>query len=225
MNDLSTTGQLLALSAAWLIYFLLHSLLASLQMKHWVARKKPDWMPAYRLFFNVLASLLIIPPLAMSLAFRGPPLWTWSGPWQWISLILTTLAILCFIWSLRYYDGLEFLGFRQLHGRIHDVEDQERLYISPMHRYVRHPWYFLGLVLVWTRDMDQAFLTSALAITLYFALGSRLEERKLLIYHGESYRRYRARVPGLIPRPWRYLSREQARRITAGDSEQIKPSD
>ncbi len=218
MNDLTTTGQLLVLGAAWLIYCLTHSLLASLRMKRWVARTKPEWMPSYRLFFNILATLFIIPPVGMSLAFRGPPLWTWSGPWHWLSLTLTALAAFGFVWSLRYYDTREFLGFRQLRDRIHSVEDQESLHISPMHCYVRHPWYFLGLVLVWTRDMDPAFLTSALAITLYFVLGSLLEERKLLIYHGDAYRRYRAQVPGLIPLPWRYLSAGEARRICAGKS-------
>jgi hypothetical protein len=93
------------------------------------------------------------------------------------------------------------------------VEDQERFYISPLHRFVRHPWYSLGLVLVWTRDMNGPLLLSASAITLYFIVGSRLEERKLLVYHGEAYRRYRARVPGLIPLPWRYLNRQAARAL------------
>jgi len=53
-------------------------------------------------------------------------------------------------------------------------------------------------------------LVSALAITLYFVLGSRLEERKLIAVHGDTYRRYRAKVPGLLPLPWKRLSREEA---------------
>ena len=113
------------------------------------------------------------------------------------------------------YDGSEFLGLRQLRGGLTAVEDQERFNLSPLHRYVRHPWYSLGLVLVWTRDMDPAFLTTAVMITLYFVLGSRLEERKLLVYHGELYRSYRRRVPSLVPLPWRYLTREQARTLAA----------
>jgi len=80
---------------------------------------------------------------------------------------------------------------------------------------VRHPWYFLGLVLIWTRDMDPAFLLSASAMTLYFVVGSLLEERKLIRYHGEVYRRYRKRVPGLIPLPWKYLPAEEADRLVA----------
>jgi hypothetical protein len=62
--------------------------------------------------------------------------------------------------------------------------------------------------------MDAAFLTTAVMITLYFLFGSRLEERKLLVYHGEAYRRYRRLVPSLIPLPWKYLTRQQVRDLT-----------
>lgn len=61
--------------------------------------------------------------------------------------------------------------------------------------------------------MNAARLVSALAITAYFVIGSRLEEQKLIARFGEAYRRYRDRVPGLLPRPWRTLRREDARRL------------
>ena len=86
---------------------------------------------------------------------------------------------------------------------------------APLHRHVRHPWYSLGLLILWTRDMDEARLTSALCITLYLWLGSLLEEEKLLAFHGEAYARYRARVPGLIPWPGRSLDADEARALCA----------
>jgi protein-S-isoprenylcysteine O-methyltransferase Ste14 len=61
--------------------------------------------------------------------------------------------------------------------------------------------------------MNQARLVSAWWITLYFILGSRLEERKLWARFGAAYREYMARVPGLLPLPWRILSQEEARRL------------
>ena len=60
-------------------------------------------------------------------------------------------------------------------------------------------------------------LLSAIAITLYFIIGSRWEERKLIAYHGEIYRRYRQQVPGLIPLPWRYLNRIEAEALQQHD--------
>jgi protein-S-isoprenylcysteine O-methyltransferase Ste14 len=104
----------------------------------------------------------------------------------------------------------EFLGLRQWRRSAPPIEDQERFHLSPLHRHVRHPWYFLGLLLIWTRDMDGAFLVAACVLSLYFIVGARLEERKLLVYHGDVYRRYRQRVPGLVPLPWKFLSRREA---------------
>ena len=75
---------------------------------------------------------------------------------------------------------------------------------------MRHPWYSFGLVIVWTRDMNEAMLVSAIAITAYFVIGSRFEERKLIAVHGEAYRRYRQRVPALVPLPWKYLGSDEA---------------
>jgi protein-S-isoprenylcysteine O-methyltransferase Ste14 len=206
-------GGLLLLGVLWLLYFASHSMLASVWLKRQVARRWPGLMPAYRLLFNLLALLLLLAPVAMMHHLRGEPLWQWGGLWGWVANALALLALLGVIWSLRYYDGREFLGLRQWQMRARSVEDQEAFHLSPLHRFVRHPWYSLALVLIWTREMDPALLLTALLVTLYFVVGSRLEERKLMAYHGEIYRRYRERVPALAPLPWRYLSKASATQL------------
>jgi methanethiol S-methyltransferase len=42
-----------------------------------------------------------------------------------------------------------------------------------------------------------------LLASAYFWAGSRVEERRLADYFGETYEDYRKRVPGLFPLPWR----------------------
>jgi protein-S-isoprenylcysteine O-methyltransferase Ste14 len=211
--DVLEIKAILALSAAWIGYCVVHSLLASLAVKRRVAGRWPQLMPLYRILFNLQALLLLVPPLWLTFSLRGPLLWEWSGVAWWLANGLAFLALGGVFWSLRTYDGSEFLGLRQWREGERSVEDQESFHLSDLHRYVRHPWYCLGLVLVWTRDMDPAFLITAILITLYFFVGARLEESKLLVYHGEPYRRYRKEVPMLFPLPWRYLTREQARKI------------
>ena len=105
-----------------------------------------------------------------------------------------------------------FLGLKQIRAGVAEVE--ERFVIGRWHRYVRHPWYSLALVLLWNRQMDGVLLVNALAITGYLLLGSWLEERKLERQFGEGYRRYRQRVPALLPRPRRCLSVAEAERLT-----------
>ena len=203
-------SQVLLLIGTWLFYFLLHSIFASLWFKRLVASRWPGLMPAYRLIFNLCALLLLLPPLYITYQFNGPWLWRWSGAAWWLANGSALIAVALFYWTLRYYDSGEFIGLKQWRERVESVEDQERFHLSPLHRFVRHPWYTLALVLIWSRDMNLAFLLTAVSITLYFWIGSRLEEKKLMIYHGNAYRMYRERVPGLLPLPWRYLSREDA---------------
>lgn len=208
-----TPLQIAALVLAWLGYAVLHSLLASLWFKRRVAARWPRLAPAYRMMFNALGVLLLVPPLWLTFAWHGPLLWAWEGGWAWLANGAALAAIGGFIWSTRYYDMATFLGSAQWAAHHGAAEDPGGLRLSPLHRYVRHPWYGLGLVILWTRDMDEARLVSSLCITLYLWLGSLLEERKLLAFHGEAYARYRARVPGLLPLPGRVLRADEARAL------------
>ncbi|MEJ2343970.1 MAG: hypothetical protein P8076_07085 [Gammaproteobacteria bacterium] len=204
------TLELLLLACSWAAYLAAHSLLASLGAKRWLAARWPRLVPAYRLAYNTLATVLLAPLLWWTYALPGAALWRWEGWLGWVADGAAGAAALGFLWSLRYYDGAEFLGLRQWRRHQRDIGDQERLHISPLHRFVRHPWYSLGLVMLWTRDMDPALLLAAIIVTMYLLIGLRLEEQKLLQYHGEAYRRYRAQVPALIPLPWRHLDRDGA---------------
>lgn len=212
------------LALSWLGYFALHSALASLRAKSWVAVHYPERMPLYRLGFNMFAALALLPILWLMARHPGPSLWAWQGIGAWLANGLALAAVFGFMKSLDYYDTQEFLGLRQWKSRTRRVEDQEGFHLSPFHRYVRHPWYFFGLVLIWTRDMNAAMLLSGAMITVYFIIGSRLEEMKLVIYHGEVYRRYMERVPGLIPLPWKSLTaKEAAELVTAAQRTVERP--
>jgi protein-S-isoprenylcysteine O-methyltransferase Ste14 len=208
-----TSVELFLLTLAWFLYFLIHSVLASLWAKRILAQHLPTLMPWYRLIFNLIALLLIIPPLYMLWSYRSDPLWQWQGTMAWLAYTLMIVSLAGFVWSMRYYDSGEFLGIRQMKRHQREIEDLEQLHISPLHRFVRHPWYSLGLLLIWVQDMDPARLVSAITVTCYLVMGSRLEENKLVDLHGDTYRYYQQRVPGLIPRPWRYLSRQETERL------------
>jgi len=204
----------LTLIILWLVYFSIHSLTASLWFKQRVADHFPDFMPGYRVSFNVIALLALVPPVYIMYRYPGENLWQWSGGWQYLSYIFSIIAIGGFLWSLRYYKSSEFLGTSQLKAGRKDILEQERFYLSPLHRYVRHPWYSLALLYIWSRDMNESLFVTASLISIYFFIGSRLEEKKLIAYHGQQYSLYRQQVAALIPLPWRILSKEQAEKIT-----------
>jgi len=208
---MGTTSPLLGLSAAWLGYGLLHSLLAAQGVKRWAAARWPRLMPAYRLLYNLVALVTLAPFAWWLLRDPGPFLWHWTGPWRWVADGLGLAALAALLLPGSPYDTALFLGWRSWRENRTDAGDGEPFRIGFLHRFVRHPWYALSLVLLWTRDMTALRLVSALWITAYFIIGSRLEERKLIAAHGERYRRYRTRVAGLLPLPWKTLSRAEAR--------------
>lgn len=203
--------KLAAIALAWCAYFALHSLLAAASTKTWVNERWPRLMPGYRVAFNVFAVVALLPVLWLVYATAGDWLWRWTGALAWLANGLALAALLGFFVSTRFYDMVEFLGLNQL--KQHDDHDTQTFTLSVFHRFVRHPWYCFGLVLVWTRDMNAALLVSAAAITLYFVVGSRLEERKIIAHYGNRYRDYIARVPGLMPLPWKYLTAKEAEEL------------
>ena len=202
--------KLLFLACGWLAYAGLHSLLAALAVKAWVTRCWPVVAPYYRLAYNAFAGVALLPLLWAIYALPGEPLWRWNGPWAWLANGIALAALVGFVLSSRHYDMDEFLGLKPWREQRHDAVEHDGLYISPFHRHVRHPWYSFGLLLIWTRDMNAPFLVSAVAMTLYFVIGSRLEERKLVAHFGATYREYCRRVPGLIPLPGKCLTALEA---------------
>ena len=222
--DMATNLHLLVLGLSWIVYGALHSVLAASGSKRLFRNWFPDHYSAYRLVYNLLALLLLIPPLWLLFSFRGAPLWHWPPALAWLFDGAALLAVAGFVWSTRYYDTGEFAGLKQLRERAQNDEYRPPLRLSPLHRWVRHPWYFFGLVILWTREMNAALLVTALVLTLYFVIGSRLEDNKLVDCYGEPYRRYRDRIPGLVPLPWRHLSRQDTADILASSAGQgLKP--
>lgn len=200
--------KLAGIALAWLAYFALHSMLAASEVKAWTAGRWPQAMPGYRLAFNVLATVTLLPVLWLVYGTESDWLWQWRGAWGWLANVLALAAVLGFLATGRSYDMGEFLGLRQL--RTGGNDDPEIFRVSFIHRFVRHPWYCIGLVLIWSRDMNGPLLVSALMITAYLVVGSKLEEGKLIASHGETYRRYMAKVPGLVPLPWKFLTATEA---------------
>lgn len=194
------------LALGWVAYAILHSLLAALRIKAWVTRRWPGFAPYYRLVFNLQSIILVLPLAWATYTIPGDWLWRWTGIGAWIVNGLSLAAAAGFVLSSGTYDMGEFLGTKPWREKRADAVEHDGFRISPLHRHVRHPWYALGLVLVWTRDMNAPLLVSAGAVTLYLIVGAWLEERKLAAHFGTAYREYCEKVPGLIPLPWKRLT-------------------
>jgi methanethiol S-methyltransferase len=194
----------------FVVFFITHSVLASLWFKKWCFDHWPGLELSYRLFFNILSTILLVPLLVLLSLYPGELLWQWTS-WKAILMnLLAFTAMIGFYLSLSDYNINDFLGINLSTQKIIKQPTQEKFYLGKFHRYVRHPWYFFLLVILWTRDMTSYQFLSTIMISVYLIIGSYLEEKKLISCFGEVYHLYQTKVSGLIPLPWKYLSKSEA---------------
>ena len=203
------------LSALWISYFLIHSLLASNTGKDQFKAKFTNAAHTYRLLYNISASALLLPMIYYIYLVPSEQIIQWNGIFAILGNSFAVAALIGFIYSLKFYGGMDFLGVTQYKNKVsQEVGD---FVISPLHRFVRHPWYFFALIILWTRDMNAHFLLSAILMTAYFFIGSYFEEQKLKILIGKRYVQYISKVPGIFPSFKRFLTPSEAKKLTEND--------
>lgn len=188
--------DLTLLLLAWLLYFALHSWLASNGLKAYVEQRWPRIYAVYRIIFNGLALLLLLP--LMYYSYTLPMQLWWSHAASRIVAVLFMASGLYFLYAaFSVFDTAVFLGLKA-----ESTDATEGLVTRGMYRYVRHPLYFATLLLFWGLFLwwpSAKWLAINGVVTTYLIIGSRLEERKLEQEFGSAYRAYKKEVKGLIP--------------------------
>jgi protein-S-isoprenylcysteine O-methyltransferase Ste14 len=182
------------------LYAAVHSWLASRGMKEWARLAfGPGADRWYRLAYNLVGGLTLLPLLPMLIWLPDHALYTLPEPWLWLALLGQLAAILGVLYGLLLTDAWHFLGLRQLF-ETSSSRGQPRLVVSGAYRWVRHPLYFWGLVFMWlTPQMTINRLALFAALSVYLYVGTYFEERRLVAEFGEAYRAYQRQVPRLIP--------------------------
>ena len=188
-----------------LLYGVGHSWLASQRIKDWTREAfGPTTDRWYRLAYNVAAGLMLLPLLPMLVWLPDRVLYTMSSPWLWLALLGQLVAAVGILYGLWLTNIWHFLGLCQLFDMPLDGREDCRppLVIFGLYRWVRHPLYFLGLVVIWlTPQMTVNRLALFAVLSIYLYVGTFFEERRLVNEFGDSYRAYQHQVPRLIP--WR----------------------
>jgi len=193
---MSSSSSLTCLALCWVAFFTSHSLLAGEVLVRTFGRRS-------RMAFNVIALAMLALPIAVLAYLPARPLWNEPQALRWALNIATVMALAGFVHTLKYYSLTGFLGLKT---------ETWPLTFSPWHCWVRHPWYFLLLVLLWSRPLTDTWLVTATCATLYLVVGSRIEERRLLRHHPGSYLAYCRLVPGLLP--WRGRAMDEPTRLS-----------
>ncbi|UII27851.1 isoprenylcysteine carboxylmethyltransferase family protein [Fulvivirga maritima] len=184
----------LLLVVGWLVYFVLHSGLATVRVKEAVSSKLGLSVAGYRIFYNIIALLGVLVLLFYNGTLIPPKLIPQMGFIKYFSLLTAGIGVIIINSAFKQYSTSGFLGLAR--------EESGKLKTKGILSYIRHPLYsatiliFIGFFLY---DSRLATLISVLCVFVYLPIGIYLEEKKLIKIYGDEYRAYKKRVPALIP--------------------------
>ncbi|MGA1847331.1 methyltransferase family protein [Deferribacter abyssi] len=163
----------------------------------------------YRSFYVMVSVFLLIPAVIFynkienSIYFFNPPLVI-----KIVLYIVSIAALLFGYYASKSYNNSEFLGIKQIKRffskGVTETNPHKKMLVEGALGYVRHPYYFTGIVLLWSRPLKLKDLIVNIIFTLYFIIGAINEERKLIKYYSTEYINYRKEVPMLIPKFFRF---------------------
>ena len=184
---------------AVLSYGLLHTLLASTKAKQfahrWFGSKADQW---YRLAYNFIAVVTLLPILVLPVLLIDKELYRIPFPWVILTMIIQLLAVIVIFVGVKQTGMTSFVGLHQL--LLPEDTSPPKMVTGGLYRYVRHPLYTAGLVIIWLMPiMTCNLLALNIGLTGYILVGAYFEERKLLAEFGEEYAAYRQHTPMLVP--------------------------
>jgi len=189
----------LAIDLGLLLAFALqHSVMARPAFKRWWTRYVPE--PAERSTYVLASSLALIALFAFWRPLGGE-VWNLDGVAGLVMLGLCAFGWGLVLFSTFLINHFDLFGLRQVWLHLTDVPYRPIGFRTPgPYKLIRHPLYLGWLFAFWaTPVMTVTHLVFALATTGYILVAIRFEERDLVAHLGDAYRRYRERVPMLIP--------------------------
>jgi len=179
----------------WLSFAAGHSLLAGRRGRRLMAPLVGRW---HRLAYNVIATVHLALIWGLGRLLLASDTAPFALPWWVGALQLAAFAAaLALFWAGgRRYDLARFMGLRPEGADA----PPEPLVTDGIQGRVRHPLYTAGYLALFASIRDPFSLATALWASLYLAVGTWIEERRLLAVYGDAYRAYRRRVPPVIPR-------------------------
>jgi protein-S-isoprenylcysteine O-methyltransferase Ste14 len=196
-------SSVLVLTVTFVVWAVVHSLLASLPFKSWTRRLLGAGVDRwYRLAYVVFAGITLLPTPLMFVLLPDRTLYVVPPPWRWLMVGGHAAALAGMVGAVLQTGPSYFLGLSQLFAP--PSTRTGSLQVRGFYCWVRHPLYLFGILFIWlTPAMTMNLLTLYVLTTLYFVVGSVHEEHRLLDEFGAAYRDYQRQVPRLIPRPGR----------------------
>ncbi|MFQ5646534.1 MAG: methyltransferase family protein [bacterium] len=191
----------LKIVAATAVFAFFHSLAASEWCKDKVRGlwSRKFLKVYYRMVYNVF-SLVLVALLGIYIyILPNTPWWNLKqldlllSFFRWLGILLAVIA-------LKETNPGYFLGISQITDYLNAKTYKPELMSHGIYRFCRHPMYLGVAIFLWSRSyMSRNLFMLSAAVSVYFYIGSLLEEKKLEHEFGENYLTYRNSVPRFIP--------------------------
>jgi methanethiol S-methyltransferase len=183
------------------IFAVQHSVMARKEFKQWWTQYVPASVE--RTTYVLLASLALI---LLFWQWQPMPAIVWQIGNPQIAMAITSLSFIGWLIVLTgtfLINHFELFGLHQVTNNLTGRPMPTQRFRTPfLYQFVRHPIYLGFIIAFWAAPtMTAGHLLFAAVTTAYIVIGASLEEHDLVDLFGDEYRRYRQRVPMLLP--WR----------------------
>ncbi|MGM0579436.1 MAG: methyltransferase family protein [Bacteroidota bacterium] len=179
---------------AWLLFGILHSVLASSLVKNKISLR-PVY---YRRVYNIISILAVLFIFFMGSTIPPEFFLPKGQVTKSIGLIITTFGFLLAKLAFKPISFSQFLGIKK--------EEEPELITHGIYARMRHPLYtalILGLVGFVIFNPTYTHLVHAICIMIYLFIGIHYEEKRLIARFGEEYMKYKEQTPMLFPTSFR----------------------
>ncbi len=200
------TSQHLYLVILWLLFCVLHSVLAARWWKLKMSRLLGQSFRFYRFFYSTFATLNLSVILYLLFVIKSPALWSGSAALSFVASITGVCGVVVMLACVKKY----FSSVSGIKAFSRNDSSRPILQTTGLHRYTRHPLYFGTLLFIWSLFLIFPLLSNLIScclISVYTVIGIHIEERKLLIEFGQEYKDYARKVPMLLPHSFPKRSR------------------
>ncbi len=178
-----------------------HSVMARQGFKRWWTKIVPK--PIERSTYVLFSSIALI---VLFYFWRPMPDVIWNTGSTLLTPILTALyffgwfVVLTGTYLINHFS---LFGLQQVYLNLKNQKLQNPKFVTPFYyKFVRHPLMLGFIIAFWAAPvMTVGHLLFAIATTGYILVAIQLEEKDLVSFHGEEYKRYQREVSQIIPMP------------------------